>query len=199
MNTFRAPLAIAVMGLSTLAATACGSSSSDDGGAKGKAAGSNETVTATTSAGATSSSSRLSSAGRAVKTAGKKVSHGRPYDVERDRYKGKQVWEIKVAAGKGRPTELDVSANGRKVVRRSRHKRDDDVAKALKAKVSLAKALRTAGKRAKGRFSEGEIDRKGGKIVWTASFKQSGGAEKEVIIDARTGKVIKTKTEDDDD
>jgi uncharacterized membrane protein YkoI len=69
----------------------------------------------------------------------------------------------------------------------------DDARTARRAKVSLARALRTADKRAGGRFSEAEIDRTdGGTIVWQVTFERRGGRETEVIINAKTGRVIGT-------
>lgn len=196
MNTsrIRLPLAMAVV---TGLAAGCGG-----GAASGENADSKPTTPAntTTAAGssseggkASSGSARLSKAVRAVQTAVAKVPHGRAYDLEDERYQGRQVWDIKVASGKQRPYELSVSADGGKVLHRSRHKRDDDTTKALQAKVSMDDALRTAGKKAGGRFSEAEIDNSGSKVVWSATFKQSGGAEAEVIMDAKSGKVIRTK------
>lgn len=43
----------------------------------------------------------------------------------------------------------------------------------------------------------GPIDRYGGTIVWTATFERSGDAETEVIINARSGKVLRIERDDD--
>lgn len=140
----------------------------------------------------------LAQARRAVLAAGRAVAHGRPYDVERDRLRGAPVWEVKVAQGRARPWELDVSADGRRVVRRHRRGHvDDDARKAARATVPLATALRTAGRRAGGgRFDEAEIDRARGRVVWEATFERGGGREVEVTVDARSGKVVAVRTDD---
>jgi len=143
------------------------------------------------SAASGASGSRLERAVRAARTAERRISGGRAYDIEADRHRGKRVWETKVAMGTTRAYEVDVSADGRKVVRvRRRWRTDDDVRKAARATVSLPRALRTAGRRAEGgTFDEAEIDRSRGRIVWEVTFRKSGDRELEVTIDARTGKV----------
>jgi hypothetical protein len=60
-------------------------------------------ATAPTGATADAAASRVSRAVRALRTAGERVSRGRPYDLETERYKGKRVWEVKVASGNQRP------------------------------------------------------------------------------------------------
>lgn len=97
------------------------------------------------------SESRLTKARHALATAGDVVPHGRPYDLETDRYQHKPVWDIKVASGKKPEYELYVSAGGGKVVHKHhKDKRDDDAAKALKAQTTLSEALKTADRHAKG-------------------------------------------------
>jgi uncharacterized membrane protein YkoI len=199
----RTGLAVAAaLGFGVLGATACDSSASDGSTANSEPAGSTPAATrepsapAPTGATADAAASRVSRAVRALKTARERVSHGRPYDLETERYKGNPVWEVKVASGNQRPHKLYVAANGKKVVRSIRAKRiGDDAPKVLGAKVSLTKAIRTADKRAGGRFSEAEIDRTdGGTIVWQVTFKRSGERETEVIVNAKSGKAIGTET-----
>jgi len=68
------------------------------------------------------------------------------------------VWEVKVASGRRRPDMFLVAASGRKIVRRSRSAKLGDVAPAvLKARVSLAGALRAADRRVGECFSEAVI------------------------------------------
>ncbi len=189
-NVNRSWAAIVAAGAVTLGATACG----DELGRSTP-----ETADPTTTPIAAASATRVDRAVRALHTARRKVARGRPYDLESERYRGEQVWEIKVAKGQRRPHKLYVSADGRTIRRhtRARH-RGDDAPKALKARVSLARALRTADKRTTGRLSEAEIDRtRQGTVVWTATFERSGDRETEVTIDAKSGKV--TRIEHDDD
>jgi uncharacterized membrane protein YkoI len=132
---------------------------------------------------------------RALRTAAGKVPGGQPYDLETERYQGKNVWDIKVASDDNKPYELYVSSNGRNVVHQSRRKSDDDTTKALEAKVGFSDALTKAAERGHGRLSEAEIDSDGGQVVWTATFTRSGGGEHEIIIDATNGNVLRVKTE----
>jgi uncharacterized membrane protein YkoI len=144
-------------------------------------------------------SSDVSSARRAVSTAHEAVRHGRPYDLERDRHRGAAVWEVKVATRSGRPYELLVSDNGRKIVDRRRDDdRSDDARRARHAKVGLRRALGIASRHSSAPLSDAEIDRHRGRIVWTASFER-GRTETEVIVDARTGRVLDVRHETDED
>jgi uncharacterized membrane protein YkoI len=141
----------------------------------------------------------VSQARHALATAGDAVPHGRPYDLETEVYQRKSVWDIKVASGKKPEYELYVTADGDKIVHKE-HKdsRDDDAAKALKAKISLAHALKIADRHAKGHsLDEAEIDTQHDTVVWTVEFKKSNGQDREIIVNAKSGKVIGTKTEED--
>lgn len=189
-----AAAAIAAVAIGAFGALACGSASEAAAAHSAASGVATEAVAARSAA-----SARVSNAVRAVRTAGRHVRHGKPYDVESERFRGRRVWEIKVASGRRNPHELLVSAGGRRVVRHTRgHKLGDDAPKALRAEVGLARALRTADRRAGGRFSEAEIDRaRGGAIVWTATFERRGDAETEVVIDAATGEVLRVVRDDD--
>lgn len=201
MRTISTAAVIAAACMALLAATACGSSSSDAG-----AGGREGNVPSTPARGADgmasavqdASVSGLAPALRAVRTAERSVGRGNAYDIESDRLRGRRVWEVKVARGTVRPYEIDVSADGRQVLRRRRESKvGDDVGKVAKAKVSLERALRIAGRRAGGaRFDEAEIDRWRGRLAWEATFKRSGNREVEVRIDARSGKVLAVSVDD---
>jgi uncharacterized membrane protein YkoI len=144
------------------------------------------------STGAAALAADVTSAVRALATAERRVRNGRPYDLERDTYRGTRVWEIEVAVPSGRPHELLVSLDGRRVARDSRTRRQDDAIKALQTGVRLARALQIAARRVDGRFDEAEIDRlRGGRIVWEVAFTRPNGDETEVVVDARTGTVVR--------
>jgi uncharacterized membrane protein YkoI len=185
-----------------LTATACGSSgSAETDGQRANLRG--KDVSAGPSGGSDemrrgASGGRLGQALRALRTAERSVRRGSAYDIEHDRLSGGRVWEIEVARGTARPYEIDVRADGRKVVRRRRASQvSDDVRKDARATVSLDEALRTAGRRAAGgRFDEAEIDRWHGTLAWEATFKRPGGREVEVRIDARSGRVLAVTTDD---
>jgi uncharacterized membrane protein YkoI len=192
---------VAVACTALVGAAGCGSSESErnsQDSARSPAATSTSAPTTTPQASSSASVTRLAEARRAVRAAEHKVRGSGAYDVESGRLRGRRVWEVKVARGTSSPYELDVSADGRKVVRqRRRAKISDDVRKLARAKVSLHNALKTAGSRAKsGRFDEAEIDRSRGRVVWEATFKRSGDREVEVRIDARNGKVIAVEVDD---
>lgn len=192
--------ALTVTAFAALTATACGSSDDDGGAASTATVTVNAPGTAPAAAASTAAPTPAASASQidqAVRSAERRVPNGKAYDIETDRLRGKPVWEVKVARGTTRAYELDVSADGRKVLRRRAKTVDDDVRKLRDAKVGLAKALRTAARRAKGAaFDSAEIDRSGGRLVWEATFKAPGDRELEVDVDARTGKVLRVRTDD---
>lgn len=70
-----------------------------------------------------------------------------------------------------------------------------------KAKVAPEAALATAqGAVPKGRLSESEIEREDGRLVFVFTFKTEGiRGEDEVLIDALTGKLVKTQHESPED
>lgn len=131
---------------------------------------------------------------RAVTTAERRVPRGRAYEVEAEHFRGKRVWEVKVALSQQRPYTFYVSANGQTILRTSRARRfDGDARRALGARVTIARALRIADARATGRLSEAGIDRHRGTLVWEVSFERP---EVEVIVNAGTAQVIRVKHDD---
>jgi uncharacterized membrane protein YkoI len=149
---------------------------------------------ATSSPTATEAAHGVSAAVRALHTA---RDSGRPYDLERDRHRGRRVWEVDVTSRSGPPKELKISADGKRVVHRKTIHDSDDAARVRDAKVGFATAVRTAAKRASGRLTEAELDREHGRLVWSATFER-GATETDVDVDARTGKVVRVRSEHDD-
>lgn len=138
-------------------------------------------------------SGKTTSAVRAIRTAVRRVGQGRPYDLESERFRGKRVWEVKVAAGRKRPHEILVRRDGRRVVHHRRIRRDHDSRLARRAKVSLVRAVRTADRRAAGKLDEAGIDRNRGRLVWEVNFYISRHREVGVTLNARSGKVIRVE------
>lgn len=129
---------------------------------------------------------------KAIATARGATDGAPAYDIESERRRGAAVWEVKVATGGGGAVEVDVSADGRRVVHRhALAKRDHEASLVGSTKVPLAAALRTAEAHAAGPFDEAELDRERGRLVWSVSFG-SGAAEVEVEVDARSGAVLGT-------
>lgn len=133
---------------------------------------------------------------RALNTVNDRFKDGTPYDLEETTEGGTAGWEIKVAFKTGKPLEFIVTRNGNRIVNQRKHKHDDDVDKANQATVKLTSALATSGKKVRGNLDEAEIDREGGRIVWTATFKD-GSIEHETFVDANNGKLLRVKTEND--
>jgi len=127
-----------------------------------------------------------------IDTATKAVSGGSVFDLEKDHDQGKQVWEVKVADGKGRQFDLDISADGSTVVRRHQDRTpDDDIAKLHTAKITVQKAIGVAASHAQGKgdLSSLEIDTTGGgTVVWQVGFGGDDGTT--VLVDAHQGTVV---------
>ena len=140
------------------------------------------------------SAANVDAAIRAVRTARKAVG-GRPYDIERERLRGRRVWEVKLARATGRPREVLVSANGRNVLRRDTTGRSDDARKARQARVGLVAAIRKAARRANGHLEDAEIDDHRGRVVWSVSF-ESRRFETDVFIRVDTGRVVRVDRDD---
>jgi uncharacterized membrane protein YkoI len=126
-----------------------------------------------------------SDAVRAVHTASRGVSP-KAYDLERERHR----WEVKFADG----TERHVTLDGRRV---TATRRDDDGSRRVAhARVSLATALKTAAKRAHGTLTDAEIETSRGRLVWNVSFERSDDDETEVLVDAKSGRVVRVTHDD---
>lgn len=149
---------------------------------------------ASSSATAHASAANVDSAVRAVRTARRAVG-GRPYDIERERLRGKRVWEVKLARAAGRPREVLVSANGRRVLRRETTGRSDEAREARRAKVGMIAAILKAARRANGRLEDAEIDDHRGHVVWAVSF-ESRRSETDVYIRVDTGAVVGVDRDD---
>jgi uncharacterized membrane protein YkoI len=117
---------------------------------------------------------------RAVQTASKGIAH-KAYDIDRDDNR----WEVKFADG----TERHVTLDGRRVTATRRD--DDRSARVASARVSLATALKTAAPRAHGTLDGAEIDTERGRLVWSVEFDDT-----DVVVDARTGKVVRVEHDD---
>jgi uncharacterized membrane protein YkoI len=184
MSTHTRSLALAGGALAAASLAACGAAAPDQ-------------VSTSPAAAHLSATSQVAEARRAVHSAAAAVRHGRPYDLERDR----RGWEVDVAVpGSARPHEVQVSADGRRVVA---HRRDDsgsdDAAKARQATVGFERALRVAARRGSGALTEAEIDRdRRGRLVWQATFER-GATETEVSVDARSGNVTSVRHDRDED
>lgn len=133
---------------------------------------------------------------KALNTVNDRFKDGTPYDLEETTRGGSPAWEIKVAFKTGKPLEFIVTRSGNRIINQSKHKHDDDVDKANQATVKLTSALALSGRKVNGNLDEAEIDREGGRIVWTATFKD-GSTEHETFVDAKSGKLVRVKSEND--
>jgi uncharacterized membrane protein YkoI len=190
-------LALGVSGVIVLAATACQSSGESKPTSAPSSPGSSNGSSDPMSTSA-KKTARLMHAKRAVTLAGEDISHARPYDLESAHYRHKRAWDIKVASGQKPEYELYLNEKGTKVLHKhQKSKRDDDAAKAMKSKTSLASAMKKADKHDKGILREAEIDRHRGNLLWSVKFAESTGNDHAVTVSATTGKFLGTTVEED--
>ncbi len=140
------------------------------------------------------SAANVDAAVRAVRTARNAVG-GKPYSVDRERFRGAPAWEVDLARATGRSREVIVSANGRRVLRRGTSQRSADAVRARRARVGIVAAMRTAARRANGRLEDADIDRRRGSTVWSVSFERRG-LDIEVDVNARSGRVVRVERDD---
>lgn len=105
-------------------------------------------------------------------------------------------WQVDVTTADGTVNELDISADGKQVLRGPTPEQDDaeDRAKyrlrVADAKVDFREAVEIITGAAPGRITELELDSHNGKTVWEADVIGSSQTKTEVKIDASTGSVL---------
>ncbi|HEY6739350.1 MAG TPA: PepSY domain-containing protein [Actinopolymorphaceae bacterium] len=81
----------------------------------------------------------------------------------------------------------------------SRDDRDDDRTEVKAAKVTARQAIDAAVKSVPGTVSSVELeDDDGDRLAWEVDILRSDGTWRSVLVDARTGKVVASGTQDDD-
>lgn len=171
--------------------------STGSGAGGGTSSSSTSAGTSTGSSGTSSgnASSGIADAVTALQTAAAAVPDGQPFDLERDRYQGQQVWDVKVASD-GNQFNLYVSADGTDVLSRQQDQTpDDDIAKLQSTQLDAVQALRMAAGDEGGSLSEMEIDSADdGSVVWQVELRQADGSVIEENLDAQSGEVVSRQT-----
>lgn len=149
-------------------------------------ASSSPTGAATSAAPTATDSSRTQSALAAIKTAETSAS-GKAIELDWSSNR----WEVTVVAGK-KTQELDVSANGQKVVRRHTEVTDPEDYKRLQSvKHSMADAIQTATAQTPGDLAEADLESRRSKVVWELSIEKTGAGFANVYVDAVSGKITR--------
>lgn len=134
---------------------------------------------------------------RAIKIGSAAVRNGKVFDLELDRERGMLVWELDVASGSA-VYDVTINARSGKVLRVKRdHTPDRGLRLLPAANVNAEKAARTATRAVPGAKVHGlELDRRRDRVVWEAELVTGKGVEYDVVIDAKTGKVLSKKVDD---
>ncbi len=74
--------------------------------------------------------------------------------------------------------------------------KSDQANLASQAKITREQAEKTALKKAKGAFEEGELEMENGKLVYSFDIRNKKGTITEVQVDAKTGKIVSVEEED---
>src|SRR5690606_2132246 len=111
------------------------------------------------------------------------------------------VWEVEIVADNGRWRDLKVDAGSGKVLsdRADDDDDDDDAAAVRKAELSASDAAEAALKAAPGTVTAVEFDEHDGRLVWEVEVKGEDGNERELEVNASSGKVAFDDDDDDDD
>lgn len=117
-----------------------------------------------------------------------------------DTRKGGLVWETDVLGKDGKSYDLTVDAGNGKVLNKHTDRDDDadgrNAAKDLKGKASTAaEAARAAG--TNGSVTSVDLEDDGSRAVWEVETVGENGTEREVAVDAATGKVTQLQSDDD--
>ncbi|MFD8379156.1 PepSY domain-containing protein [Streptomyces sp. NPDC059679] len=125
---------------------------------------------------------------------------GKVTSVELEGHRGKTVWKVDVVTAKGAEHEVTVNTTSGKVTanRTDHDDTDDDAALARSAKTSLSQAVDAALKKIPGTATSAELDDDNGRsAAWEIDVTDTKGAEHEVTVDARSGKVTAVQADDD--
>lgn len=99
-------------------------------------------------------------------------------------------WEVTVLDGKTKK-ELDVSADGQKVLRRETGVAEaDDYTRLQSAKYFLDHAIKTATGTVPGDIDEVDLETRHGTLVWELSIDKAGAGSTHVYVDAVAGKIV---------
>lgn len=111
------------------------------------------------------------------------------------------VWEVEIVADNGRWRDLKVDAGSGKVLsdRADDDDDDDDAAALRKAKLTASDAAEAALKAAPGTVTAVEFDEDDGRLVWEVEVKGEDGNERELEVNASSGKVAFDDDDDDGD
>lgn len=105
-------------------------------------------------------------------------------------------WEVQVATPDGTEHEVEVSADGTKVLSGPREESEDADDKAkhkdrmAAAKLDHAAAVQAISDAVPGRITELNLDTENGTTVWEADVIDADNVKHEVTVDAATGKVL---------
>jgi uncharacterized membrane protein YkoI len=140
--------------------------------------------TAPASSTALASSKRTQNALSALKTA-ESSANGKATELDWDVNR----WEVSVLDGKSK-RELDVSADGKKVIRRETDVADAEDYKRLQSvRHYMADAIKTATAKVPGDIDEVDLEARKGKVVWELSIEKTGGGSVYVYVDAASGRI----------
>jgi uncharacterized membrane protein YkoI len=147
--------------------------------------------TTSTAAATGSATAEVAAAVRALQTAARAVPQGKAFGLDPETRGGQRVWDVKVASGQ-RQFDLDVTADGSRVLtRRQDPTPDDDVRKLRSVRVDASRAVRLAARHQDGQLTDLDLDTTdAGTVVWEVDFHQPDGSTATVSIHARTGKIL---------
>lgn len=126
----------------------------------------------------------------AIDTALAEVDDAKFYAVESEN--GGTVWEVEVVTEAGVRYEIDLSADGQKVVSGPTEKSSEAkyLQRADSATVPIADIIDTALEHSPGDVIELELDTDDGMVIWEVEVASADGQSVELDIDAGTGAIV---------
>ena len=134
---------------------------------------------------------------RAIGIATTTVESGRVFDLDLDLERGRLVWDVDVAS-RGQELEVRIHSTSGRVLRVKRDRTPDpEMALLALARVSAVRAARTSAAAVRSsRLESLELERERGRVVWKSELRTGSGVEYDVVVDARSGNVLRKQIDD---
>ncbi|MGG3452246.1 PepSY domain-containing protein [Domibacillus aminovorans] len=139
-----------------------------------------------------------------------KEVQGSASDVELEDEDGVIIYSVEVTDDQGQKHEVAVDANTGKILKieaddeesekEDGEENDKEEQKQLEKEATVTKeeSIAIALKEVPGKVKDAELEDEDGVVVYTVDVIDDKGEEKEIVVDAKSGKVLKVEVEEDD-
>lgn len=139
-----------------------------------------------------------------------KEVQGSASDVELEDEDGVIIYSVEVTDNQGQKHEvavdantseiLEIEADGEEFEKEDGEENDKEEQKQLEKEATVTKeeSIAIALKDVPGKVKDAELEDEDGVVVYTVDIIDANGEEKEIMVDAKSGKVLKVEVEEDD-